>query len=334
MNSRIHISHGNGGKQTQELIQNTFLKYLNHKNFQSEDSAKIQIQNLNLAITTDAHVIKPIFFPGGDIGKLSITGTINDLSVVGAKPLFITASFIIEEGFSIKNLKKILESMKQELIHNQIEFIAGDTKVVSKGEVDEIFISTTGIGTLHKNSPSGLHSIKEKDKVILSGTMGDHGACIYLLRNQLDFNVEIQSDCNSINFVIQELLNSCRTVKIMRDPTRGGVGTILNEFVKNQKWGIEIWEDKIPIREEVRGLCEILGIEAFHLACEGRFVCILSEEETDQALAILRKFHISKEASVIGEITNRYPSRVILHTKTGGKRILDILSNEILPRIC
>ncbi len=334
MNPYIHITQGNGGKQTQELIHNVFLKYLNHNNFQLEDSAKVFIENQKIAITTDAHVIKPIFFSGGDIGKLAITGTINDLSVVGAKPLFITASFIIEEGFSILNLQKILESMKKELEYNQVEFIAGDTKVVPKGEIDEIFISTTGIGVLLENIPTGLGTVKEKDKVILSGTMGDHGASLYLLRNSLDFNVDIKSDCNSINFVIQNLLSSCKTIKIIRDPTRGGVATVLNEFVRNQNWGIEIWEEKVPIKEEVKGVCDILGLEVFHLACEGRFVCILAEEEVEKAISILKNFEISKDSSVIGEVTNRYPSKVVLKTNIGGKRMLDMLSNEILPRIC
>lgn len=330
----IHITHGNGGKQTQELIQNVFLKFLNFSNFQNNDSAKVIIENSNIAITTDAHIIKPIFFPGGDIGKLSITGTINDLAVVGAKPLFITASFIIEEGFSLQDLQKILESIKKELEFNQVEFIAGDTKVVPKGEIDQIFISTTGIGMMLDSFPTGLDSVKNNDKVIVSGTIGDHGACIYVLRNQLDFKSEIQSDCNSIFFVVKKLLENCKTIKIIRDPTRGGIGTVLNEFVKDKNWGIEIWEEKIPIKEEVKGLCEILGIEVFHLANEGKFVFIVSEDEADKALQILKKFEISKDASIIGEVTTKYPSQVIMHTKIGGKRILDMLSNEILPRIC
>lgn len=332
--NNIHITHGNGGKQTQELVQNLFLKYLNLRNFQNNDSAKVHIETYSIAITTDAHIIKPIFFPGGDIGKLSITGTINDLAVAGAKPIFITASFIIEEGFPIKDLQTIIESMKKELEYNQVEFIAGDTKVVSKGEADKIFISTTGIGILLENHPKGLNTVKAGDKVIVSGTIGDHGACIYVQRNQFDFEVEIKSDCNSINFPIQQLVNSCKTIRIIRDPTRGGLGTVLNEFVKNQKWGIEVWEDQVPIKEEVKGLCDILGLEVFHLACEGRFVFIISEEEVQKAISILREFDISKEASIIGEVSKNYPSQVIVHTKIGGKRILDILSSEILPRIC
>ncbi len=333
-NNKILITHGNGGRQTRELIENLFLKFFNNLYFQPSDSVILNLNQNQIVVTTDNHIVKPIFFKGGNIGKLSITGTINDLAVSGAKPLFITIGFIIEEGFSLSDLEKILYSMQEELSQNQVSFIAGDTKVVPKGEMDGIFINTTGIGIPMENPPLGLDSVQEGDRIIISGTIGDHGASIYVERNQLDFDISFESDCGSILKPVEALLKECKTVKILRDPTRGGLATVLNEFVENQSWGIEIFEEQIPIKEEVKGICDLLGIEVFHLASEGRFVCIISEEETQKAMRILKRFEISFSSSVIGKISKNYPSKVILHTKIGGKRILDLLSSEILPRIC
>ncbi len=334
MQKNILITHGNGGKQTHELIKEIFFKSFKNTYLNNMDSAIINIQKEKFVVTTDAHIVKPIFFPGGDIGKLSITGTINDISVMGAKPLYITASFIIEEGFPVDLLQKIINSMSLELNRHNTLFIAGDTKVVPKGEVDSIFITTTGMGILINNGILGLEHVNDNDVVILSGSIGEHGACIYLERNKLDFDVTIESDCNSIYFYTEKLFQDCKTIKIMRDPTRGGLGTTLNEFVKNQNWGIEIFEEKIPIKNEVKGICDILGIEVLHLACEGRFVFIISQEEANLALNILKQFPETQNACIIGKVSKEHKGKVILHTKIGGKRIIDMLSNEILPRIC
>lgn len=334
MNDIITITHGNGGKQTKDLIEEVFYRFFRNPYLQELDSAILKISHSKLAITTDSHVIKPIFFPGGNIGKLSITGTINDLAVVGAKPLFITAGFIIEEGLELKTLKMILESMAEELQKHEISFIAGDTKVVSKGECDSIFITTTGIGVLGENVPLGLESIQEGDLIIVSGTLGEHGASIYLERNKLEFDLNIQSDCESIYKYIEALLKECKTIKIIRDPTRGGLGTVLNEFVRNQPWGILLYEEDIPVKEEVKGISELLGIEVLHLACEGRFVFIIGKEEAEKAISILQKFSSTSSAKIIGKVTKEYRGQVILQTVIGGRRILEMLSTEVLPRIC
>jgi len=332
--NKITITHGNGGKQTHELIEEIFYKSFKNPYLINTDGAIINLKNPNIVVSTDSFVVKPIFFPGGNIGKLAITGTINDLAVMGAKPLYITAGFILEEGLEVSSLKEIINSMAKEIQRHEIFFVAGDTKVVSKGEADSIFITTTGIGILLENHPLGLESINDNDVVIISGTIGDHGSALYLKRNNLDFDANIESDCNSVYFPIEALLKECKTIKIIRDPTRGGLGTVLNEFVQGQKWGIEIYEDQVPIKDEVKGICDLLGIDVFHLACEGRFVFVISESEKDKAMNILKKFPLTENASIIGKISSKYPERVVLHTRIGGKRILDMLSNEILPRIC
>jgi len=332
--NKITITHGNGGKQTHELIEEIFYKSFKNPYLKNTDGAIINLKNPNIVVSTDSFVVKPIFFPGGNIGKLAITGTINDLAVMGAKPLYITAGFILEEGLEVSSLKEIINSMAKEIQRHKIFFVAGDTKVVSKGEADSIFITTTGIGILLENHPLGLESINDNDVVIISGTIGDHGSALYLKRNNLDFDANIESDCNSVYFPIEALLKECKTIKIIRDPTRGGLGTVLNEFIQGQKWGIEIYEDQVPIKDEVKGICDLLGIDVFHLACEGRFVFVVSESEKDKALNILKRFPLTENASIIGKISSKYPERVVLHTRIGGKRILDMLSNEILPRIC
>jgi len=332
--NKITITHGNGGKQTHELIEEIFYKSFKNTYLKNTDGAIINLKNPNIVVSTDSFVVKPIFFPGGNIGKLAITGTINDLAVMGAKPLYITAGFILEEGLEVSSLKEIINSMAKEIQRHEIFFVAGDTKVVSKGEADSIFITTTGIGILLENHPLGLEAINDNDVVIISGTIGDHGSALYLKRNNLDFDANIESDCNSVYFPIEALLKECKTIKIIRDPTRGGLGTVLNEFVQGQKWGIEIYEDQVPIKDEVKGICDLLGIDVFHLACEGRFVFVISESEKDKAMNILKRFPLTENASIIGKISSKYPERVVLHTRIGGKRILDMLSNEILPRIC
>lgn len=334
MKDIITITHGNGGKQTKDLIEAVFYKFFQNPYLKELDSAVVNIPHSKLAITTDSHVIKPIFFSGGDIGKLSITGTINDLAVVGARPLFITAGFIIEEGLELSTLKKILESMAEELQKHEIAFIAGDTKVVSKGECDSIFITTTGIGVINDNAPLGLEFVKEGDLIVVSGTIGEHGASIYLSRNNLEFDLNIKSDCESIYVYIDALLKECKTIKIIRDPTRGGLGTVLNEFVRNQSWGILLYEEEIPVKEEVRGISELLGIEVLHLACEGRFVFLIGEEEIEKALRILKQYSSTSSAKVVGKVTKDFSGKVVLQTMIGGKRILEMLSNEVLPRIC
>ncbi|MCS7204104.1 MAG: hydrogenase expression/formation protein HypE [Leptospiraceae bacterium] len=330
----ITLSHGNGGKQTHELIDNVFRPFFSNPYLKNLDGALVSLPQNRIVVSVDSFVVKPIFFRGGNIGKLSITGTINDLACMGAKPLFISAGFILEEGLEIEKLKEILFSMAEEIQRHQIFFIAGDTKVVPKGEMDSLFITTTGIGVLLDYPPLGLDQVEEGDVVLLSGNVGEHGATIYLERNQLEIATNLSSDCDSIYFQVEAVLRECKNVKVIRDPTRGGLATVLNEFVKYQNWGIEIYENEIPIKDEVHGICDLLGIDVMHLASEGRFVMIIPEKETKKALEVLRSFPETKEANVIGRVTHKYPSQVVMHTRIGGKRILSMLSHELLPRIC
>jgi len=337
---KIQLSHGSGGRLMQDLISNIFLKsFKNFKNKENElltDSAILNIKEVDIAFTTDSFVIDPIFFPGGNIGKLAICGTINDLAVSGAKPLYISVSFILEEGLPIETLKEIVISMSIEADKSGVKIVTGDTKVVPKGKCDKMFINTTGIGIIYKgyeNVSTGKF-IENGDKIILNGYIGDHSIAILSARENLNFEVPVLSDCCSLNKVIQKLVEEKIDIKFMRDITRGGLSTIMNEIVVNKKYGIYLKEEKIPVRDVVRGACEIFGYDPLYLANEGKFVLIVKNDHADKALNILRSFEESKDSEIIGEITNQFPSKVILETITGGKRLLETLSGEILPRIC
>lgn len=332
MTKTITLAHGNGGAENNELITKVFYKaFKNDILSKSEDAAVIQ--DGTLAFSTDSFTVSPLFFNGANIGKLAVCGTCNDLAMMGAKPKYLTCSVIIEEGFEIRELEKIVKSMKDELEVNGAIVVSGDTKVVPKGAVDKIFINTTGIGEiLYKGISS--NNITENDLILVSRDIGAHGATIFAAREGMDLETSLKSDCASLYPQVKALIDSGIKITALRDATRGGVSAVLNEWAKQSDICIEIEEEKIPVCDEVKGICEILGFEAMSLANEGTFVLAIPNEDALKALEVLQTFEYSKTASIIGKVTQQYEQRVILNSQWGTKRFLDIPTGELLPRIC
>jgi len=335
MNEKIALSHGSGGRQTHDLIRNVFAKHFGTKEPMT-DSALLAVPSEMIAFTTDSYVVNPVFFPGGNIGKLAICGTVNDLAVSGANPEYIAASFIIEEGFEISDLEKIAASMAEEADAAGVRIVTGDTKVVEKGHCDRIYITTTGVGTLRNDRShisSGAH-VKTGDRLIINGAPGNHEVTVIASRKQLSFDVPMTSDCTSLNHIIKKVLEQSSGVHFMRDLTRGGLAAVLNELAAMTACGIAIDEALVPFEEPVRGLCEILGFDPLTLASEGRVIIVAAAEEAHRILNIMRSDPAGRDASIIGEITTEKPGRVIVNSSTGGRRFLDMPSGLLLPRIC
>jgi hydrogenase expression/formation protein HypE len=331
---KIGLAHGEGGEHTHQLIQDVFVKSFGHGVQTKLDSAILPGLINNMAVTTDSFVVNPIFFPGGNIGKLAITGTVNDLAVCGAIPRFITAGFILEEGFPIKDLKKIVQSMAEEAERAGVHIIAGDTKVVEKGSADGLFINTTGIGELQETHRLNLEEMKKGDAIIVSGTIGDHGVSILAARNELGLMTDVTSDCASLNHLIQELTDEIRGVRIMRDPTRGGLATTLVEICEDFQVTIELEEDSIPIRKDVQGACDILGFDPLYLANEGKIVLIVESSLAENAMKIMKQNEFGRDAEVIGQVSSLESGKLLLRTPFGTTRRLQRLSGMLLPRIC
>jgi len=332
MNKTITLAHGNGGQENNELITQVFYKaFKNDILSKSEDAAVIQ--DGTLAFSTDSFTVSPIFFNGADIGKLAICGTCNDLAMMGAKPKYLTCSVIIEEGFSLSDLEKIVLSMKVELKKNGAVIVSGDTKVVPKGAVDKIFINTTGIGEIQYKGISS-NNISEDDLILLSRDIGAHGATIFAAREGMDLTTSLKSDCNSLYPQVKALIDSGVKITALRDATRGGVSAVLNEWAKQSDVCIEIEEEKIPVCDEVNGICELLGFEALSLANEGTFVLAINKDNAQKALEVLQTFEEAKNASIIGKVTQEYEQKVVIYSQWGTKRFLDVPTGELLPRIC
>ena len=325
---RILLSHGGGGRKTEELIKEVFHKYIDDPLIKCmDDGALID----DLVFTTDSFVVNPIFFPGGDIGRLAVSGTVNDLCVMGAKPLYLSIGFIIEEGFEIKNLEKILKSIKDSVDEVGMRIVTGDTKVVEKGKGDGMFINTSGIGrVVFKNVPS-LKRITEGDLVIINGPIGLHGISVILARESFGLEAEVYSDVIPLWSLIEELKDF--NVKFMRDPTRGGVAQVFNEMVKGQNFGIEIWEDKIPVTEKVTAVCDILGFDPLYIANEGKVIIVVSEQDAEKVLEKMRSNSLGQKAEIVGRIIDK-PDIVVLKTTFGSERIVMPPIGEVLPRIC
>lgn len=331
----ITLSHGSGGKVTNNLIEDIFYKYFgNEILLQKNDSSILPNINGKIAITTDSFVINPIFFPGGDIGKLSVCGTVNDIAMSGATPLYITVAFIIEEGLLVSELEEIVRSIGEEAKNANVKIVAGDTKVVEKGSADKIYINTTGIGIIERDMYISVNNAQVGDKIIISGSLGDHGAAIMCKRNNFDFDTDLKSDCASLNYLIKEILDASKNVRILRDPTRGGVATTLNEIAKESSVGIVLNEEDIPIKEEVESICEILGLEPLYIANEGKLAVVVGNEDAQKVLEIMNKNPLGKDAKIIGEIVEDDKNLVYLKTGIGGTRIIDMPTGELLPRIC
>ncbi len=337
MNKTILLGHGSGGLMTSDLIRDLFLRYFNNSTLDKlSDSAILNIDGASLAFTTDSFVVDPLFFPGGDIGKLAVCGTVNDLCVSGAKPLFLSAGFIIEEGFSMVELDLITASMAREAEIAGVQIVTGDTKVVKRGQCDKLFINTSGIGSIEKKHAliAGGSLIQPGDQVLVNGFLGDHEMAILSAREHLDFEEAIFSDVAPLNSMIAQLLEAGIEIHFMRDITRGGVATILSEIASGGKSGIEIEEGWIPIREQVNGLCEIYGFNPLYLANEGKVLMITSRESAGRAIDIMKQTDTGKEARVIGSISSLNPGKVIMKSVIGGTRLIDKLAGEQLPRIC
>lgn len=330
----ILLAHGSGSRLSHELIEKSFLPPLTNPLLaRLDDSAVFELSG-QLAFTTDSYVVSPIFFPGGDIGKLAVCGTINDLAVSGAVPLYLSLSFIIEEGLSLGELKKVVSSVKAAAEESGVKIVTGDTKVVNRGSADKLFINTSGIGTIPEGIAISGVNAKAGDKVILSGNIGDHGIAVMSQREGLKFSVPVQSDCAPLNKLVSQMLEASSQIHCMRDPTRGGLATTLNELARQSKVGIRIEEDKIPIHDGVRAACELLGFDPLYVANEGKLVAIVAPDGTEKILAKMKRNQYGHDASIIGEVTDEHKGKVIMKTRLGASRIVDMLSGELLPRIC
>jgi hydrogenase expression/formation protein HypE len=332
---RITMSHGSGGKATQTLIEAIFLDAFRNPLLEPlEDSAQLLVGGARIALTTDSYVVSPLFFPGGDIGDLAVNGTVNDLSVAGATPLYLSAGFILEEGFPVADLTRVVASMRAAAAAAGVQIVTGDTKVVEKGKADGCYINTAGVGLIERDVALGVAAARPGDAVIVSGPIGDHGVTIMLARGELDIEADLESDTAPLNALVAALLDAVPRTRALRDATRGGVATILNEIAKAADVGVQVGEDAVPVRAEVRGAAELLGIDPMYVACEGRLVAVVPGEDSDRAVAALRSHPLGEQAAVIGHVTAEQPGLVQLKTAFGGTRIVDLLVGDPLPRIC
>lgn len=336
MENIITLAHGSGGSATLALIDNVFKKYFRNDILSAgDDSARLEIGNSgNIVFTTDSFVVTPIFFKGGNIGKLAVCGTVNDLATSGATPLYLSCGFIIEEGFSIEELEKIVEAMAVTADECGVKIVTGDTKVVQKGAVDKIFINTSGIGVLPEGVNISGRNAKAGDKIIISGTIGDHGSCILLERENMGFQAEIKSDCAPLAGMVQDMLKITRQLHVLRDPTRGGVATTLNEIAAQSNVTVQIYEEKLPVKREVQGVCELLGMDPLYMANEGKLLIFVPGDQAGDVLEALKKNSYGRDAAIIGEVINDSEAKVVLKALSGGTRIIKLLAGDQLPRIC
>jgi hydrogenase expression/formation protein HypE len=336
----ITLAHGAGGKAMRDLIDDVFVSVFNNSALAPlDDQARFVLSDLaalgdRLAFTTDSYVVDPLFFPGGDIGKLAVNGTVNDLAVGGAKPLYLSCGVIIEEGLEVETLRRVARSMAEAAAQCGVAIVTGDTKVVPRGACDKLFINTAGIGVIREGVRLSADGAQPGDVVLVSGVLGDHGAAILNARGDMALTSPVESDCAALNGLIEDILAAAPGLRFIRDATRGGVATVLNEIAMAAEVGIEIQENATPIREEVKGFCEILGLDPLYLANEGKLVCIAPEVEAQAVLDTMRSHVLGREAAVIGRVSERRPRRVVMRTVFGGERIVDMLVGEQLPRIC
>ena len=336
----ITLAHGGGGKAMHDLIDDVFLEVFDNENQSPlEDQARLRLSDLaalgdRLAFTTDSYVVKPLDFPGGNIGKLAICGTVNDLAVGGAIPLYLSCSVIIEEGLPVETMRTIARTMAATAVKAGVRVVTGDTKVVERGACDKLFINTAGVGVIRAGVDLGVDKARPGDEILVNGLLGDHGAAILNARGDMALTTPIESDCAYLHGLIDTLLTAVPRTRFLRDATRGGLATVLNEIAEASQVGIEIHEDRTPIRSEVKGFCEILGLDPLYLANEGKIVCVVPPDDAEKALAALKSHPLGKAAARIGEVNNHRPGRVVMQTVFGGRRIVDMLVGEQLPRIC
>jgi len=332
---QVLLAHGGGGKLSQQIIQKMIVpQFKNDLLDQLHDGAVFTLDGVRLAFSTDSYVVNPIFFPGGDIGELAVNGTVNDLAMCGARPLFLSAAFIIEEGFPMDDLWRVIISMQSAATKAGVKVVTGDTKVVDRGKGDKIFINTSGIGVVDSGIQIGPRNARVGDVVIISGPIAVHGIAIMSVREGLEFESQIESDTASLNHLVMLMLAASKNIHVLRDPTRGGVASSLNEIAESSRVGIKIDEEKIPITEPVRGACEILGLDPLYVANEGKLIAFVSPVDAESVLSVMRQNPLGKESAVIGEVVGDHPGTVVMRTSIGGSRVVDMLSGEQLPRIC
>jgi hydrogenase expression/formation protein HypE len=332
---RITLAHGAGGTATRTLVEGLFVEAFRNPILEGlHDGATVSVAEGRLAFTTDSFVVSPLFFPGGDIGDLAVNGTVNDLAMCGARPLYLSAGFILEEGFPVADLRRIAASMAAAAECAGVCVVTGDTKVVQRGKADGCYINTAGIGVVDRPVALAAASVRPADAVIVSGPLGDHGVTVMLARGELDIEADLASDTAALHSAVAALLDAAPGVRVLRDATRGGVATILNEIADAAQSGIVIEEEAVPVRPVVTGACELLGIDPLYVACEGRFVAVVDPADVDAAMRALRRHPLGAEAAVIGRVTAEPPGLVLLKTSFGGTRIVDMLVGDPLPRIC
>lgn len=332
---QIVLGHGSGGKLTAELIQKFFLPaFSNEYLARLDDQAVLELNGTRLAFTTDSFVVTPIFFPGGDIGRLAINGTVNDLAMSGARPRYIAAAFILEEGLAAEDLRRVVDSMRVAAAEAGVLLVTGDTKVVNRGKGDQVFITTTGLGVIERPVVISADRARRGDKVILSGFIGDHGMAIMSQRENLEFEGTIESDTAPLHMLVAAMLQASEEIHCLRDPTRGGMATSLNEIAARSGVGIELDEKLIPVRETVKGACEILGLDPLYVANEGKLVAIAAPETADAVVKKMQEHPLGRDARIIGEVVAEHPRMVLMKTEIGGTRVVDVLFGEQLPRIC
>lgn len=335
MDEKILLAHGSGGKLYHRLIKEVFLPAFHNPLLDKlEDQANFDLPSGRVAFTTDSYVVDPLFFPGGDIGRLAVSGTVNDLSVGGAQPLYLSTGFIIEEGLALNTLWEIVSSMKRTAEEAGVLIVTGDTKVVEKGHADKIFINTAGVGVIAKKVSLDTAGVLPGDAVLISGFIGDHGIAVMAAREGIQFSSPLESDAAPLNGMIDGLLKASPCVRVMRDPTRGGVATTLNEIAQASRVSMTIFEEALPVREEVQNACEIFGFDPLYVANEGKIVVIVPKDETKAALKALHGHPYGRNARLIGEVTEGRPGKVFLQTTIGGSRVVDMMAGGQLPRIC
>ena len=335
MKGCVEMAHGSGGRTTARLIDELFVRHFDNELLrQGNDQALFQVSAGRMVISTDSYVISPLFFPGGDIGSLAVHGTVNDVAMSGAKPLYLSVGFILEEGLPLADLERIVISMAAAARAAEVQIVTGDTKVVERGKGDGLFINTTGIGRVPEGIEISGNRAQEGDKVLVSGTLGDHGVAVMSLREGLSFATDLESDSAALNGLVAAMIDAVPTIHCLRDPTRGGLAATCNEIARQSNVGISLFEDALPVREQVLGACELLGLDPLHVANEGKLVAICSAEEANRLLAAMQRHPLGHDAAIIGDVVEDPDNFVQIRTRFGGSRMVDWLAGEQLPRIC
>jgi hydrogenase expression/formation protein HypE len=332
---KITLSHGSGGKLTHRLIREIFIEHLGNPVLNKlQDSAVLELSRKKIAFTTDSFVVQPIFFPGGDIGKLAVCGTVNDLAVMGARPAFISCGVIIEEGLKISDLQRVAASLGRIAKLSAVVVVCGDIKVIEKGTYGGMMVNTSGIGIFNPDPGLNRQKIKPGDKIIINGSVGDHGIAVLSAREELSFSCKLKSDVAPLHNLVKDIVNASGKIKFMRDATRGGIATVVNEIVEDMKFGIRLVESEIPIRDTVNAACEMLGLDPLYIGNEGKVIVVVEEADSKAVVKAMKANPLGRETAIIGEVTDNLKAKVTLETSSGGRRILDMLSGEQIPRIC